>query len=139
MKRFSTIVLLLSISVMNMNVFCQSLCMTGHDDMADVHASHKPVKHEMPKGDMCPLTDNNDHHGSHHSMPQTSLECDCSVEQVASSGFELAVTEDAVNLQPHFSVVANIQPIEQAFLSNEPIPIEGPPKLVPDRDQGILS
>jgi len=139
MRRFATIVLLLSISVMNMNVLCQSLCMMGHDDMADVHASHKAAKHEMPKGDMCPISNNSDHHGSHHSMPQTFLECDCSVDQVASSGFELIFTELAVNLQPHLSVVANIQPIEQIFLNNEPIPLEGPPKLAPDRDQGILS
>jgi hypothetical protein len=129
MRRLFTIALFFGVLAMNMNVICQSLCLSGHGDMTNEHSSHKMAGHEMPKGEICPIT-HNDAHDSHHDMPQTSIKCDCSTDQVAALGFELTIADTFADLKPLSHIVSKIHSQKAMFLSNIPIPFEGPPKLV---------
>jgi hypothetical protein len=129
MRKYSAIVLLVGVLAMNMDMVCQSLCLSGHGDMADAHASHKTANHEMPKADMCPVT-HHDAHQSHHDMPQTSIKCDCSADQVAALGFELTIANTFTDLRPSSHIVSKIHSQKVIFLSNVPIPLEGHPKIL---------
>lgn len=129
MRRHFAIVLLAAVLAMNMDMVCQSLCLSGHGDMAGAHASHKTTNHEMPKGDMCPTT-HNDAHQSHHNMPQPSIKCNCSADQAASIGFEWTFAEAALNVAPYQRMVSTIQPQNTIFLSKEAIPLENPPEIL---------
>lgn len=129
MRKFSAIILLAGIFAMNMDMLCQSLCSSGHGDMANGHASHKTTNHEMPKGDMCPTT-HNDAHQSHHDMPQSSIKCDCSADQAASVGFEWTSAGAALDVAPHLRIISTIQPQSLIFLSNTPTLLENPPEIL---------
>lgn len=129
MRRHFAIVLLFAVLAMNMDMVCQSLCLAGHNDMAGSHASHKTTNHEMPKGDMCPVT-HHDAHQSHHNMPQSSIKCNCSADQAASIGFEFTYADAASDVTPYLRMVSTIQPQSIIFLSKEPAPLEEPPKIL---------
>ncbi|MBI5875215.1 MAG: hypothetical protein HZB81_05130 [Deltaproteobacteria bacterium] len=129
MRRHFAIVLLFGVLAMNMDMVCQSLCLAGHGDMTHAHASHKTTNHEMPKADMCPVKHNHSQE-SHHDMPQSSIKCDCSADQAASVGFEFTSANAALHVTPYLRMVSTIQPQNIIFLSNEPAPLEGPPKLI---------
>ena len=129
MKRLFATVLLFGVLAMNMDMVCQSLCLAGHGGMAGSHASHKTTNHEMPKGDMCPAT-HNDAHQSHHDIPQSSIKCDCSTDQVAALGFELTIADTFTDLKPQLHIASKIHSRKIIFLSNIPLPLEGPPKLI---------
>ncbi|MBI3755220.1 MAG: hypothetical protein HY265_03550 [Deltaproteobacteria bacterium] len=130
MKRFFAIVLLFAVLAMNMDKICQSLCLSGHGDMAGAHVSHKTAKHETAQGEMCPLEHNADHNTSHRAMPQSSIKCDCSADQAAALGFELTSPDAALDVTPHLRMISTIQPQSIIFLSKEPAPLEGPPKIL---------
>lgn len=128
MKRFFAIVLLTGVFAMNMDMLCRSLCMVGHGNMN--HASHHNMtKHEMPQGEMCPITHKAHHNAPHHATPQTSIKCDCSTDQEASIGYELTIAEPVLDLKPHLNIVSKVNSQEIIFLSREPIPLEAPPKI----------
>ena len=135
MRRHFAIVLLFGVLAMNMDMICQSLCLSGHNDMADGHASHLPAqadktaKHDMPKGEMCPTAQSAEH-GSHHTTPKTFIQCDCSADQVATLGFELTIADTFTDLKPPSHIVSKIHPQKENFSSKEPAPFEGPPKLI---------
>lgn len=129
MRRYFAITLLAAVLTMNMDMVCQSLCLSGHNDMAGAHASHKTANHEMPKGEMCPVTHNHTNE-SHHDMPQTSLKCDCSVDQAASLGYEITLAKPVLDVKPLFTIVSKIHSQKEIFLSSEPILLEGPPKII---------
>ncbi|MBI5327761.1 MAG: hypothetical protein HZB80_05660 [Deltaproteobacteria bacterium] len=129
MKRFFAIVLLFAVLAMNMDMICQSLCLSGHGDTTNGHSSHKMASHEMPKGEICPTTRNDANH-SHHDMPQTSIKCDCSADQVAALGFELTIADTFADLKPSSHIISRIHSQKVMFLSNIPAPLKGPPKLV---------
>ena len=129
MRRHFAIVLLFGVLAMNMDIICQSLCLSGHSDRAGTHASHKTTNHEMPKGDMCPTT-HNDTHQSHHDMPQSSIKCDCSADQAASVGFEFTSANAALNVTPYLRMISTIQPQSIIFLSNTPTLLENPPEIL---------
>ncbi|MBI5327756.1 MAG: hypothetical protein HZB80_05635 [Deltaproteobacteria bacterium] len=129
MRRSFAIVLLLAVITMNMDMVCQSLCLAGRGDMAGAHSSHKTTNHEMPKADMFPVT-HHDTQESHHNMPQTSIKCDCPADQVAVLGFELTIADTFADLKPSSHIISKIHSQKVVFLSNIPIPLEGPPKLI---------
>ncbi|MBI3753736.1 MAG: hypothetical protein HY266_06820 [Deltaproteobacteria bacterium] len=131
MKRFFAIVLLGAAFAMNMGMICKSLCMAGHGNMN--HASHNMAKHEMPKDEMCPITHEAQHnmsHQAHHTMPDASIKCNCSADQEASLEYELTLAESAGDLKPHLHIISKIHSQKTIFLSSDPSPIEGPPKLL---------
>ncbi|MBI5049025.1 MAG: hypothetical protein HZB54_08790 [Deltaproteobacteria bacterium] len=128
MRRLFTIVLFFGVLAMNMNVICQSLCLSGHNDTADSHTSHKTANHDTPKGDMCPTTQSAAH-SSHHNIPKTFIKCGCPADQTAL-GFELTIADTFADLKPSSHLVSKIHSHKVIFLSNIPIPLEGPPKLV---------
>ena len=129
MRKYSAIVLLAAVLAMNMDMVCQSLCLSGHSDMAGAHSPHKTTNHEMPKDEMCPVTHNNSHE-SHHDMPQTSLKCDCSIDHVASLGYEITLAKPVFDIKPLFTIISEIHSQNKIFLSNETTPLEGPPKIL---------
>ncbi|MBI3398878.1 MAG: hypothetical protein HY026_06580 [Deltaproteobacteria bacterium] len=129
MRRFSVIVLLAAALAMNIDVVCKSLCLSGHGGTADAHASHKTINHEMPKSDMCPITHGADH-TSHHNIPKTFIKCGCPADDLASLGYELTIAEPVKDLRPYPYIVSKTHSQEIIFLSNEPIPLEGPPKIL---------
>lgn len=137
MKRLFAIILLAAVLAMNMDIICQSLCLSGQGDKANIHASHKTTNHEMPKGDMCPTT-HNDTHQSHHDMPRSSIKCDCSVDQAASLGFEFTSADAVLDVTPYLRMVSTIQPQSIIFLSQELIPLEGPPKILVPLESSVL-
>ena len=127
MRRFFAITLLVGVLVMNVDMVCQSLCLSGHNDMADSHTSHKTANHDMPKGDMCPTTQSADH-SSHHNIPKTFIKC-CPADDLASLGYEITMAEPVKDLRPYPYIVSKTHSQEIIFLSNEPIPLENPPKI----------
>ncbi|MBI3398882.1 MAG: hypothetical protein HY026_06600 [Deltaproteobacteria bacterium] len=129
MKRFFAIVLLFAVLAMNMDMVCQSLCLSGHGDMTRAHASHKTTNHEMPKADMCPVKHNHSQE-SHHDMPQTLIKCDCPADHVVSIGFELTMADTFIDVKPRLTIISKIHPQKENFLSSESAPLEGPPKLI---------
>src|SRR3990170_5008887 len=110
MRRHFAIVLLFGVLAMNMDIICQSLCLSTH----------------------------NDTHQSHHDMPQSSIKCDCSVDQAASLGFEFTSADAALDVTPYLRMVSAIQPQSIIFLSQEPIPLEGPPKILVPLESSVL-
>ncbi len=136
MRKLSAIVLFAGMLAMNTGTFCQSLCRGSHhlegptyNDTGHGHAVHMTAKHEMPKGDICPIT-NSTNHDTHHSTPQTYIECDCSQDLDTSTGYAVTLTEPSAELKPHLYIISKLQSSEIVFLSNESIPLEGPPKIL---------
>lgn len=136
MKRFFAIILLFGMFAMNADMICKSLC-EGHGNAA--HASHHNMTgHEMPSsalggGDMCPVTHKAHHamsHEAHNTIPGASIKCNCAADQEASIGYELAIAKPILDLKPHVYIISKIHSPEVIFLSREPVPSEGPPKIL---------
>lgn len=139
MRRFSAIILLAGIFAMNMDMLCQSVCLAGHDGMADIHTSHKMgqhkmANHEMPAKDFCPITHESHHNMSHASaqntLPPASLKCDCSTDHEASLGYELTLAVPASNPTPNLQNISKIETNKPIFLSNTPTLLENPPETL---------
>ncbi len=129
MRRFFAIVLLLTVIVMNTGIICRSLCMAGHGAHASIHT----VEHEIPDGEMCPTTHevhSNMSRHTHHSMPETSIKCACSQEQEISIDQEITFSKPAEDLKPYLHIISKIHSQGIIVSSIEPIPLEGPPKLI---------
>lgn len=129
MRKPFAIILLAGVLAMNMDMVCQSLCLSGHNGMAAGHASHKAAKHGMPKGDMCPTT-HSTNHTSRHNIPKTFIKCGCPADDLAYLGYELTMTEPVKDLRPYPYIVSRNHLQEIIFLNNEPIPLENPPVIL---------
>jgi|SRR3989338_7803849 len=129
MRRHFAITLLFGVLAMNMDIICQSLCLSGQGDMVGAHASHKTTNHEMQKGEMCPTAQSTGH-SSHHAIPKTFIKCDCSADDLASIGYELTMAEPVKDLRPYPYIVSKTHSQEIIFLINEPIPLENPPEIL---------
>ena len=119
-------------------MFCQSLCIAGqHNDESHAHASHhdkinKMAKHEMPQGEDCPIIPHIGHgksKGTAHTMPQTFIKCDCS-EDEAFAAYEATLIKPLENLVPHLQIISIVEPYNISYSSREPVPLEGPPKIL---------
>jgi hypothetical protein len=133
MNGIHTIVLLAGILAVNANMLCHSVCLTKHNEMADSHAKHRMDKLAAQKGDMCPISHEAGHANTHHSegsSQDASIKCDCSVDNNASLGYEATLAEPFGKLTPTLQIISKINPQKTTFLSKEPIPLEGPPKLL---------
>ena len=156
MKRFLATVLLSGVLVMNMGMFCHSLCIGGHQEKAqgdqhltDAHvhqmAHHKMIQemphkmsqkmpHEMPHGEGCPMGQDMRHKNSNsarHALPETLIKCGCTPEDDASSAYEATLLKPIIaDLTPHLKIVSTVTYQQTLFSSREPIPVEGPPKLL---------
>jgi len=128
MRRSFAIVLLFGVLAMNMDMVCQSLCLSGDNDTADGHASHKTAKHDTPKSEMCPTTQSADH-SSHHNIPKTFIKC-CPADDLASLGYELTMAEPVKDLRPYPYIVSKTHSQKTIFLSNESVPLENPPEIL---------
>jgi hypothetical protein len=117
-KNFFAIILLIGVLVMNTGKVCQSLCLSGHGDMA---------KHEA-KGDVCPIAHSN-HHQSNHTFPDALIKCDCSTHFEASLDNEITLTS-AVDLTPYSYNISEVQSYKTALINTEPIPLEDPPEIL---------
>ena len=126
MKKYCSIVLLFGVLVINVDIICQSLCLSGDNNTADMHTSHKAAKHDMPKSAMCPTTQSADH-SSHHNIPKTFIK---SAENLASLGYELTLAEPFKDLRPYPYIVSKTHSQKTIFLINEPIPLENPPEIL---------
>lgn len=124
MKSFFATALFLSALAMNMDMVCKSLCMAGGHGNVN-HTSHTMMEHAMHRQAVCPIT-----HTAHHSMPQTSIKCNCAADNEASIGYELTLTESASGLTPYFHIVSQIHSHRAIVLSKELAPSEGPPKIL---------
>ncbi len=113
-RKIFTITLLVGVLVMNTGILCQSLCLTGHDDM---------VKRET-KGDVCPIT-----HTSHNASPEALIKCDCSSHFEASLDSEITLTSTA-DLTLYLQNISKIQPYKIVFINTELIPLEDPPEIL---------
>lgn len=142
MKKFLATVLLSGVVIMNTGMFCQSLCLGergeknhGHASHA-AHVSHKTAKHEMPQseGEHCPLPHEMAHdtsHGAQHTMPEVFIKCHCHAEDEASSVYyEVTLFKTIKDLLPGLQVVSIVIHRHLNISSIEPIPLEGPPKIL---------
>ncbi len=113
-RKFFTITLLIGVLVMNTGILCQSLCLSGHDDM---------VKRET-KGDVCPIT-----HTSHNASPEALIKCDCSSHFEASLDSEITLTSTA-DLTTYLQAISEVQSYNVIVINTEPIPLEDPPEIL---------
>lgn len=127
MRKSFAIVLLFGVLAMNMDIVCQSLCLSGNNDTADGHTSHKAAKNDMPKSDMCPIIHSADH-SSHHNIPKTFIKC-CPADDLASIEYELTMAEQVKDLRSYPYIVSKTHSQKTIFLSNEPSPLENPPEI----------
>ena len=156
MKRSFAIALLSGVLIMNMGMFCHSLCIGGHHEKAqgdqhltDAHvhqmAHHKMIQemphkmsqkmpHEMPHGEGCPMGQDMRHKNSNsarHALPETLIRCGCTPEDNASSVYEATLLKPIIaDLTPHLKTVSTVTYQHTLFSSRGPIPVEGPPKLL---------
>lgn len=148
MKRFLATVLLSGVLIMNMGMFCHSLCIGGHNEKAHGHqhpanAHVHPVAHhkmtqempqETPHGEGCPMGQDMRHgksHGVRHTLPETFIKCGCAPEDEASSAYEATLLRPIiVDLTPHLKTVTTVTYQHTLFSSRGPIPVERPPKLL---------
>jgi|SRR3989338_7979600 len=121
-RKFFTIILLIGVLVMNTGILCQSLCLSGHDNMA---------KHEA-KGDICPIThasNNSNHHQSNQTATETFIKCDCSSHFEALLDYETILTP-AVDLTPYLQNISEVQPYNVVVINTDLIPLEDPPRIL---------
>ncbi|MDP2683318.1 MAG: hypothetical protein Q8P28_11085 [Deltaproteobacteria bacterium] len=125
MRRSFVIVLLFGLLVMNVDIICQSLCLSGDNNTADMHTSHKAAKHDMPKSAMCPIIHSADH--SSHHIPKTFIK---SCSDRLSLKYELTMSEPVKDLRPYPYIVSKTHSHKTIFLINEPVPLENPPEIL---------
>ena len=133
MGKRSSVIILLCVLTMNVVTLCQSLCLEGHKDMVNPHTSHKTARHEIPKGNVCPVSHMSGHQGMHSShpiMPETFIRCGCSIDHEASLDYGIILQNAILDLTPHFKIISTLQLYTAIFISSEPIPLEGPPKIL---------
>ncbi|MBI5407716.1 MAG: hypothetical protein HZA18_08515 [Nitrospirae bacterium] len=140
MKQSFAIALLSGVLIMNMGMFCHSLCAGGgHEKTRMQHsAAHKmKMAQVMPQGESCPLSHQMTHHkgqghshGAKQTLPETSLKYGCSAEDEASSAYEVTLLKPIEDLMPHFKTVSTVTPQHTLFSSREPIPSVGPPEII---------
>ena len=157
MKRFLAIALLSGVLIMNMGMFCHSLCIGGHHEKAGGHQhpgdahGHRITHHQMakqtaahqmtqktqqgmPHGENCPMGQDmrqGKQNSAGHSMPETLIKCGCTSEDNASSAYEATLLKPIIaDLTPHFTTVSTVAYQHTLFSSRGPIPVEGPPKLL---------
>lgn len=126
MRKSFAIALLFGMLVINVDIICQSLCLSGDNNTADMHTSHKAAKHDMPKSDMCPVIHGADH-SSHHNIPKTFIKC-CPADNV-SLRYELTMAKPVKDLRPYPYIISKAYPQKTIFLNNEPVPLENPPEI----------
>jgi len=124
MRKSFAIALLFCVLVINIDIICQSLCLSGDNNTADMRASHKAAKHDMPKSAMCP-TIHSAGHSSHH-IPKTFIKC---CPDTVSLKYEFAMTRPVKDLMPYIYIISKAYPQEKIFLNNEPAPLENPPEI----------
>lgn len=158
MKRFLATVLLSGVLIMNMGMFCHSLCIGGHHEIggghhhpadASVHSlMHHQMAHHtaaqprqmtqkteqaMPHGENCPMGQDmrqGKSNSAGHRMPETLIKCGCTPEENVSSAYEATLLKPVIaDLTPHFTTVSTVTYQNTLFSSRGPIPVEGPPKL----------
>lgn len=157
MKRFLAAVLLSGALIMNMGMFCHSLCIggdhgkaVGHQHPGDAHGhrltyhqtAHQTGAHQMtqktpqggPHGENCPMDESmrqGKPDSAGHSLPGTLIKCGCTSEDNASSAYEATLLKPIIaDLTPHFQTVSTVAYQHTLFSSRGPIPVEVPPKLL---------
>jgi len=152
MKRFLATVLLSGVLIMNMGMFCHSLCIGGHHEEAgghqhpaDAHVhriAHHQMAHQMiqkmpqgmPHEESCPMGQDmrqGKPNSARHPMPETFIKCGCATEDEASSAYEATLLKPIIaDLTPHLKTVSAVTYQQTLFSSRGPIPVEGPPKLL---------
>jgi hypothetical protein len=152
MKRSFAIALLLGVLIMNMGMFCHSLCIGGHHEeahgrqypgdergrsmvhhkMAQAMTQEEPQK--MPQGESCPMGQDMRQGKSdraRHTLPETLIKCGCATEDEASSAYEVTLLKPIIaDLTPHLMTVSTVTYQQTLFSSRDPVPVEGPPKLL---------
>jgi hypothetical protein len=116
--RFFSIILLLSVFIMNTGVFCKSLCLTGHHNMGDNTAINA-------KSDICPS-----HEADHSHAPKELIKCSCPTEYEASLGNELTISSSTSDLIPNAYLVSVLKAYKTVSIRAEIIPSERPPQLL---------
>ena len=133
MKRSFAIALLSGVLIMNMGMFCHSLCAGGGHDKDRMHhseAAKMQTSHVMPHGKSCPMSHQmTDHkasgrsHGAKDTSPQTSLKCGCTTGDEASSAYEAALLKPIIaDLGPHLTMVSAVISQYSLFSSRDSVP-----------------
>ena len=148
MKGSFAIALLSGVLLMNMGMFCHSLCIGGHHEKAgghqhlgdaNVHSmTHRTMPQamtqEMPQGESCPMNQDmrpGKSTSARHTLPETLIKCGCTAEDEASSAYEATLLKPIIaDLTPHLKTVSAVTYQQTLFSSRGPIPVEGPPKLL---------
>jgi hypothetical protein len=125
MRKYFAIALLFGVVVGNVDIICQSLCLSGDKNTADMHASHKAAKHDMPKSAMCPIIHSAEH-SSHHNTPKTFIKC---CPDTVSLKYELTLSKPVKDLIPYPHIISKAYPQEKIFLNYEQAPLENPPQI----------
>src|SRR3989304_10567750 len=125
MKKYCSIVLLFGVLVINVDIICQSLCLSGDNNTADMHTSHKAAKHDMPKSAICPII-HSAGHSSQHNIPKTFIKC---CPDMVSLKYELTMSKPVKDLRPYAYIISKAYPHKKIFINNEPAPLENPPEI----------
>lgn len=134
------IIAILAVVTSNINLYIRSAYPVNHGRGSDMPAEVCPIK-GLSHGQ-------GGHHGhdAHHSpslnpSPASGseapgkgggviLKCDCSYDYSTSSVYEPAVTKSILGLNPPSFVLSTIHTKTLTYTSREPIPPEGPPKIL---------
>lgn len=130
-RKFFTIILLIGVLVMNTGILCESLCLTGHGNMADSHISHNMMSHtknESSNMQACPISETHNH--SDNIESKTFIKCDCSSDHEASLSDVTLLSEATFNLTPQTYLISSLIPYKSTFNSAEPNSLERPPKIL---------
>ncbi len=128
-KSLVAIILLIGAFALNLGMMCQSLCAGGHKEnhammTAEAGASH----HADP---MCTMhsakAPDTSHECPGHKDPST-IKCGCCADLSAIDfDFSINLPHD---LSPDELFVVTLTSVKPTFVNSEPMPLEGPPKLL---------
>lgn len=130
-KGFFAVILLICVIEINTGIFCQSLCLIGHNDMAH-HASRDAMSKQETKAEVCPITHSSNHskhRQSSHTAPETFIKCDCSSQLQASLDYDIILVPP-VDLTPYLQNISTVPPQMTTLISSEPILLERPPEIL---------
>lgn len=126
MKRSFSIILFISVFIMNAGILCESLC------LKDSHMSHDMMshtKHESSKTQPCPISKTHHNHSS-NAESKAFIKCGCSSDYELSLNDVPLLLETTSDLIPQVYFISLLSPHISSFINAESIPLEKPPKIL---------
>ncbi|HBO83800.1 MAG: hypothetical protein A2073_02800 [Deltaproteobacteria bacterium GWC2_42_11] len=124
-KRFF-IIAILAVITLNVNFICHSVHMDRHGRSGHVSSTDTcPIKGACPHHN----NDNHEHNGHHKADKGTFIKCSCSADYTSTIAYEIIMQNNSIIIMPQFFAY-NLTENKQIFSSREPIPSEGPPRII---------